>query len=66
MNMDGKKWKDLLPLQSKLDMEASGIDEDAKRYQDQAMDCWQTGFSNHQKKIETLKHGGKYRWQENR
>ena len=40
-------------------MESSGIDDDRKRYQDQAMDCWQTGFSNHQKKVENLKNGGK-------
>ena len=61
LNMDGKQWKDLLPLHATLDIESSGIDDDRKRYQDQAMDCWQTGFSNHQKKIETLKHGGKCR-----
>ena len=59
LNMDGKQWKDMLPLQAKLDVESSGSDDDPKRYQDQSMNCWQTGFSNHQKKIETLKHGGK-------
>ena len=47
LNMDGKQWKDMLPLQAKLDVESSGIDDDPKRYQDQAMNCWQTGFSNH-------------------
>ena len=59
LNMDNKKWEDLQPFQSKLDIEKSGLDSDDKRYKDQAADCWQTGFTNHQKKIETLKHGGK-------
>lgn len=63
LEMNGKDWKgaakDFLPINAQLDVESSGIDDDSKRYQDQAMDCWQTGFSNHQKKVETLKHGGK-------
>ena len=59
LNFDGgKQWKDLLPFHAQLDVESSGIDDDRKRYQDQAMDCWQTGFSNHQKKVENLKNGG--------
>ena len=59
MNMDGRSWEDLVPFQSKLNIEKSGIDDDSKRWQDEAMDCWQTGFSNVQKKLETLKHGSK-------
>ena len=47
LNMDRKQWVDLLPVHATLDIESSGIDDDRKRYQDQAMDCWQTGFSNH-------------------
>ena len=59
LNMDNKKWEDLQPFQSKLDIEKSGLDSDDKRYNDQAADCWQIGFTNHLKKVETLKHGGK-------
>ena len=59
LNMDGKSWDDLHPVQSKLNLEISGIDNDTKRYSDQARDCWQSGFSNSQKKLEMLKQGGK-------
>ena len=50
---------DMLPIQSYLDREKSEIDGDEKRYHDKAMDCWQTGFANTEKRIESLKHGGK-------
>ena len=32
LNMDGKTFADLVPFQSKLNLEKSGIDEDEKRY----------------------------------
>ena len=35
-----KKIGDFYPFQSMLNVEKSGIDEDVKRYQEQAKDCW--------------------------
>ena len=36
LNMEDVSWDDLHPVQSKLDLEISGIDNDTKRYSDQA------------------------------
>ena len=55
LNMEDVSWDDLHPVQSKLDLEISGIDNDTKRYSDQARQCWQSGFSTSEKKLETLK-----------
>ena len=60
LNKGDKSLDELLPMHSKLSIEKSGIDDDTKRYQDEALQSWQTGFSNSQKILETLKHGGKF------
>ena len=59
--MNGKTWESMHPVHSKLNLEISNIDNDIKRYDDQAREAWQSGFSSSEKKLETLKQGGKYR-----
>ena len=58
--MDGVKWENLMPANAALSTENSGVDDDVKRYQTEAKECWQAGFSNSHKILETLKNGGKY------
>lgn len=57
-----RDWSELSgklnPISSALDVELSGMDSDNNRYSDQAKDCWQSGFSTSEKKLETLKQGG--------
>ena len=60
LNMDGRSMEDLQPFQSRLRIDKSGIEDDPKRFTDQALDCWQTGFSTTEKRLESLKRGGKF------
>ena len=59
LNMGGTSWDALHPIQSKLNTEKSGIDNDPKRYSDQAREAWASGFTSGERKIATLKQGGK-------
>lgn len=44
---------------SRLDVEKSGLDSDEARYEQQALELRQAGYSTMEKKLESLKQGGK-------
>ena len=40
LNMDNVSWEGMMPCRAQINTESSGIDDDVKRYQAEAKECW--------------------------
>ena len=59
LNMDGRDMKTMHVASGALNVNNSGLDSDSKRYEEQALELRQAGYSTREKKLESLKQGGK-------
>ena len=54
-------FDEIFSFTSQIDLEKSGIDDDDKRWSEIRKQDWAVGYTTGEKKLETLKTGGKKR-----
>ena len=60
LNLEGCDWDTMHIASGALDKNNSGLDSDEKRYEEQALELRQAGYTTREKKLDSLKQGGKF------